>query len=198
MNSTRRINILTWLYNGNFGTVLQAYALQKFLISQGFDCVDINYKPSGKSKIMNWITSRNSFSLFIDKYENKKNMKLSKKSELFHSRELKFDVFRKENINLTKEFKSPKELKNNSFEADAYICGSDQIWSPKLLNPIYYFSFLPVESKKISYATSFGVTETTNRKKNIIKKYLNDFNAISVRENEGAKFVEQIIKKKWI
>ena len=62
-----RIAKLTWLYNGNYGSVLQALALQKFLEENGYDVVDLNYKPSIVTKLLNWVKNHNSLSLFLDK-----------------------------------------------------------------------------------------------------------------------------------
>ena len=59
-----KIAILTWLYNGNYGTLLQAYALQSFLKREGYDVSNINYKPSAIEKAKNLIKCHNSFSLF--------------------------------------------------------------------------------------------------------------------------------------
>lgn len=187
-----KINILTWLYNGNYGTVLQAYALQKYLLNQGFECVDINYKPSNKTKFKNWITNRNSIALFYEKYENRKNLKKSGKSQLFMQRDIKFEDFRKKYIKLTQEYSNPRELSGIENKECVFICGSDQIWSPKLMNPVYYFSFLPKQSYRISYATSFGVMNTSKRKKKMIAKFLGEFSSVSLREETGVEFVKSI------
>lgn len=45
------ICILTWLHNQNFGTLLQAYALQQFLKAEGHDVVDADYLPCVKEKL---------------------------------------------------------------------------------------------------------------------------------------------------
>ena len=54
-----KIGIMTWLYNNNYGTVLQAYALQKKLRLKGYDCTLINYRENTKAKIKNFIISKN-------------------------------------------------------------------------------------------------------------------------------------------
>ena len=75
---------------------------------------------------------------------------------------------------------------------DAYVCGSDQIWSPYLLNRNFYLSFLSDSDKRIAYAPSFGVTSTTQRKKKIITDLIKTFSSVSVREDAGADFVESL------
>ena len=73
-----KIAKLTWLYNGNYGSVLQAYALQKFLINNGFDVIDLNYRASLKTKLSNWLISHNSVTLFIGKFKQYKGRKNKK------------------------------------------------------------------------------------------------------------------------
>ena len=85
------------------------------------------------------------------------------------------------------------QLSEVSAKYDIFICGSDQIWSPALLNPVFYFSFLPDEKAKIAYAPSFGVTNVSNRKKSIITSYLKKFDYISIRENEGQRLIKKLI-----
>ena len=87
-----KIVILTWLYNGNYGTLLQAYALQRFLKREGYDVSNINYKPSTVEKVKNLIKCHNSFLLFKEKFDGY----LSKKqgnSELLCQRNKNFEQF---------------------------------------------------------------------------------------------------------
>ena len=60
---------VVWLHNGNYGTLLQAYALQRFLRGEGYDVSNINYKPSTIEKAKNLIKCHNSFSLFKEKFD---------------------------------------------------------------------------------------------------------------------------------
>ena len=40
----KKIGMLTWHYYNNFGSALQAYALQQAIKSLGYDCQIINYR----------------------------------------------------------------------------------------------------------------------------------------------------------
>lgn len=189
-----KIAILTWLHNGNYGTLLQAYALQRFLRREGYDVSNINYKPSTIEKAKNLIKCHNSFSLFKEKFDGY----LSKKQgqpELLCQRNKAFEQFLSKNFNLTKQYSKPNELTELSGKYDAYICGSDQIWSPMLLNPVYYFNFLSENERRYAYACSFGVSEIPSKKMKIIREYLEKFVEISVREKTGVKIVKTLIGK---
>lgn len=187
-----KVAILTWLYNQNYGTLLQAYALQRFLKNEGYAVNNINFKPSTVEKLKNLIKSKNSFTLFKEKFD----FYLSKKvgnPEIKAKKSERFESFLKNNFSLTKEYSKAELLKELSGKYDAYICGSDQIWSPMLLNPVYYFNFLKEDERRYAYACSFGVSEVPDSKKEIISNYLRKFDEISVRENTGVKIVKELI-----
>ena len=166
-----KIAKLTWLHNGNYGSVLQAFALQKFLLLNGYDVIDLDYKADLKTKIINFLSNRNSLELFLGKYREAKGRRKYPHPELFNDRESKFNAFIKTNMIISQQFHSPNEIKSIVNDYDIYLCGSDQIWSPYLLNPVFYFSFVPKEKQRISYATSFGVTTTTLAKEKKIKSW---------------------------
>ena len=153
----KKVAILTWLNNENYGSILQAYALQRFIIKSGYDAIDIDYNPSSIVRLENWLVNRNSPKLFVDKLKKKSNKILNKNKIDFSIRKQKFDQFKKENINITKRYSKFKELENINNKYDIYVCGSDQIWSPKLMNPVFFFSFLDKNHYKISYSPSLGV-----------------------------------------
>lgn len=191
----KKIAIFTWLHNGNYGSILQAFALQKFLRNQGYDVVDFDYNASIKTKLINWWKNKNSPKLFLKKISEAKEKRAYSHPELFEIREKKFQKFLKENMNLTKLYRNSQEISDAAKDYEIFICGSDQIWSPALMNPVYYLALVPEKSIKIAYAPSFGVIETTNAKKRKIKNYLKNFKYISVREIEGQALVKELIKE---
>ncbi len=67
----KKIAIMTWLYNGNYGTLLQAYALHTFVKNEGYEVENINYRSSLKTKLKNWFVNRNSPALFVGKFKEK-------------------------------------------------------------------------------------------------------------------------------
>lgn len=188
----KKIAKMTWLHNGNYGSMLQAVALHRFIADKGYDITEIDYDASIKTKLINWWQNKNSPELFLRKFKEAKKKKAYAHPELFAKRREKFDRFKTENMKLSKLYRSPKELSELINDYDIYICGSDQIWSPALMNPVYYLSFVPKTKIKISYAPSFGVIKTSESKQNQIKGYLKDFDYLSVREVEGQELVQKI------
>lgn len=178
----------------NYGSMLQAYALQQTLLSLGIDNEIINFrsirqkelycKPLDyKGKILNRI-------LRFPFYFPVKNQ-LNKKYNLF-------EQFLKNKLILTQEFNTPEELKKAELKFDYFISGGDQIWNvaPIDFDWSYYLNFVK-EGKKISYGVSMGPNGTKMTKyKKQISQYLSTYDAISVREEGTRKIVEEFTNKK--
>lgn len=190
-----KIGILTWLHNGNYGSILQAYALQKALRNQGYQTENIDYAPSTVKKVENLIKNKNSLKLFLEKWDAYCAKKVAGSPRELSEKQKKFEDFRENYINITRRYSSPKEVAAIDGEYDAYICGSDQIWSPVLLNPVFYFDFLSDTERKIAYACSFGVSSIKGKKATKITNYLNRFDYISVRESSGCEIVKNLTGK---
>jgi len=194
-----KIGILTWTYS-NYGTLLQAYALQNYLKGEGHIVQLINYTPKNENVIK---YNKYNISNFMKRIKNKiilidENKKMEKLNDFFKKgmikRENLFKEFIKENLPLTKNY-TIEELSclNNKF--DVFIVGSDQIWSPKYLDGTFFLNFLNDNSRKISYAPSFGVSKLDDKVQNLIRPWLESFDYISVRENAGQKIIKDTIGK---
>lgn len=193
----KKIAILTWLHNQNYGSILQAYALQRFLKNKGYEVNNIDLKPSIKEKIKNGIEQNNPLSTLVkEKLQIYKARRACKNKEVLNIKKQKFNNFLLGHFSLTKTYRQFRHLKELSGLYDVYICGSDQVWSPMLLSPSYFFDFLPDSSKKISYACSFGMSSLPKDKKEKIKLWLSKFHAISVREQSGVDIVNSLLKEK--
>lgn len=192
----KKIAILTWLHNGNYGSILQAYALQRYLRNEGYEVTNIDLCPSVLEKLKNCWKQGNPFlSLVKEKKVSYDARKACSKPKDVESRLKKFDDFLTDEFCLSHIYRKFGDLKDIANIYDAYICGSDQIWSPMLLSPSYYFDFLPESDKKIAYACSFGMSFIPEQKKERIAKWLDRFSSISVREDAGVKIVGELTNK---
>lgn len=175
-----KIGILTFHNAMNYGAILQCYALQSF-VKEHYDCgvrvVDYTpkyfkkvfydpMKPLSAYGIKNKVRA---CAKLLLRYKEMKNM--SKKY-----RELNSFISRYIQLSHPKE-----SLQDCDF--DVYIVGSDQIWNLELLdNDTTYLLDFVDNSRKISYAASFKLSDVDEYAKNAYKKYLSSFDAISVRE----------------
>jgi polysaccharide pyruvyl transferase WcaK-like protein len=85
---------------------------------------------------------------------------------------------------------------NQKFEHTTFICGGDQIWNPACqdFEPAYYLEFLKGSpAKKISYSASLGKTEFRQEELNDICKWVQKFDSISVREEQGAALIQKMV-----
>ncbi len=185
----QKIGIMTWFSYNNYGTVLQAYSLLNKIQDLGYCAEIINYKPKIRKTLIFDINCKFLINkLLIRKY--KRNCKN------YIDVDILFNNFRNEKLILSDECDTFISLKNEADKCFKIICGSDQIWNPNLFDKHYFLDFVQNGSKKISYAPSLGVDNISN---NIFKKVLNDllhnFKNISVREEDGASIIKNIIKR---
>lgn len=104
-------------------------------------------------------------------------------------RKKSFDLFEKNYLKINNhQYLTSQDLQIDPPIADAYICGSDQIWNPNLPNgkePAYYLDFGFADVRRISYAASFGAMSLPEDLKSFVSKRISKLNAISVREKTG-------------
>lgn len=194
-----RVGVITyWETKDNYGQILQVWALQQVLLKMGHNPFLIRYlfeenpyRKKKKSILKNIIKC-----LFI--YPKIKELRNTHKLSYLNKRnqERKFDIFRNENILLgDKVYSSIEELRAFPPKADAYITGSDQVWSQLLNNEenkTFFLDFGDVKIRRISYAPSFSINNYPIELKDELKKQLSHFNNISVREKQGQEICNNI------
>ena len=163
-----KVTIVTIYDLSNYGNRLQNYALNVVLHNMGFNVSNF----VSKTKIQQRLEMRMALRHFFYG-EKRKNAE----------RDVIFLKFTQKNMPIN----SKKQL-----QSDYYISGSDQVWHPNWYGtPTMFLRFAPKE-KRISYAASFGVSDIPDVKKREYSKYLSEMNAISVREESGAKIVKEL------
>lgn len=172
MKRLPKIGIVTWHYYANFGSALQAYALQSAIEQLGYSAEFINYHnpkygiPSiikGLIKLVLDISvgsflPRFRYGQFYFSYKYLKEGKLTTDANSLPD--------------LTKDYR-------------VIVCGSDQIWAPNVYNPVYFASFAQQNTRKVSYAASIGLNDIPSDLIDVYMNHLNQFCAISTREEES-------------
>lgn len=195
----KKIGIVSCYFKDNYGSMLQAYATQKILDNMGLDNETLNIKENidfakgkkeyYKSQIFNYTFIKSKLGMIWLKIYKKINKKLGKNIAI---REKKYKEFRKE-IRLTKAFHTYDELNKNATDYSTIIVGSDQLWLPVNVVADYYtLNWVPDNINKVSYSTSFGISQVPDKYKDKYKKFLNRINYISVREDSGCKIVKEL------
>lgn len=187
-----RIGIVTFYRgNHNYGGILQAFALQKYLEQSGYEALQIglDYTDSNSlSKIQKLFKLLKMGDKAIPVLQEKiKNRRIQKATcEIRRSIATGFEQFENVIPHTLKSYHA-EEMKLLNDEFDAFICGSDQVWAP-LSNEWYTFPhtgsyFLGfTNKKKISYAASFGISNIPDDYLKAVAPYLEKFDSISVRE----------------
>lgn len=195
-----KIGILTfWWSNDNYGQLLQCYALQKYLRDAGHDAFLIRYDSSNDYVkapfFLRCFKALNPVLLcrfFVYKIQHKINSRKILEESKLNDRH--FDDFRSKYIVQSEcVYTSYNQLKENPPEADVYIVGSDQVWNfyehrlnqCRNLVHAYFLDFGSKQTKRISYAASWGKTELPEDFIKEISPLLKNFDYVSVREKSG-------------
>jgi len=185
-----RIGVLTFLHNGNYGSTLQAYALQRVLREMGHDCEHIDYRPDARSKALNMLRCGNSPKLLLDGLRKREVRGSQAGMQEKYQRILGFYGRR---MSLSPVCRNRADLREIAKKYDLLVCGSDQIWNPVWMNPAYFLDFAEPDKPRLAYAPSLGVTQVPGRRKQrIIRRRTALFDAVSVREEEGARVLVAI------
>ena len=185
----RKIGIITIHKIYNYGSVLQAYALQRICEIFNFDVSIIDYKfPNEYHNVSENVEPDTHLSVkeTIIKYLF---------SFAFIRQRVGFKKFVKKYLNLTnKEYQSPEDLRANAPLFDIYMTGSDQVWSQSHCkgDPAFLLHFAPLKSKRISYSASFGSSVFNPKYEDVFRNYLSQYDSISVREQPGVDIVKNL------
>lgn len=196
----RKVGIVTW-YWGNYGSILQAYALQRTVNGLGYHCEIINHHVTeSRGKQIKYRIKHNGI-LNTTKYYISQGISklLIPKNKEINKRCATLDGFVNEKLKLSARMYNNSDYKQcNGY--DIYISGSDQIWNPEhtFLSEFYWLNFAEPTSNRIAYAPSIGNPKLFDDDKEIIRKYLKRFSAISVREALGAELLNEILGGKKV
>lgn len=181
-----RIGIITMHKVLNYGSALQAYALQRKLSDMGYEneIIDYKYEDKGLAKT-SFVKSLTAFvrnAVFGFPVTRMKR---------------KFRAFYKRNYKLTQKAYDRESIVNEPPAFDLYIAGSDQVWNPRFIGDDVNFmlSFTADDALRMSYASSIASLTIEGGMKELYSRYLSRFNAISVRERSGAAVIKELTGK---
>jgi hypothetical protein len=189
-----KIGIITFHCSYNFGSALQAFALQEAIRRMGHEAAIVDYRSADFNRYRLFIPSRHP-SFVVSELRN-----LSRSVK----RRSAFRRFWRDRLNLTSETYSYRDVDkmdelNTSF--DGFVCGSDQIWNLDCTNgvePPFFLSFVSGDKRKVAYAPSLAHTHfrTGNFDPDEVARLLASFDAISVREGETVGVFQPLVDRK--
>lgn len=188
----KSIGIITIHKINNYGSVLQAYALQKVCEDLGYKAEIIDYD------FPNNFHQNNKYSTASDTQPNEPKWikALFAKALVRQHKGIRLFIDKYQNLSSNKYHKV-EDFTANPPSYDVYITGSDQLWSPRHCNgdPAFMLYFAPDNALKISYAASIGSNAIPEELKNAYIELLSRYKHISVRENTGADVIRSLINK---
>lgn len=186
----KKVGIITFHAAHNYGSMLQAYALQQTILNFGCDCEIINFRTRLQKKIYR--------PFFIGKGWAKK-LKALRYPKLAIGdirKHRKFEQFLHEKFILSPHtYTTAEELRAAILDYDCYISGSDQIWNTACFDfqTSYFLDFVKY-GKRIAYAPSMGPKPFKEIKANFypfIKESIGRYDAVAVREQDTASLLKQ-------
>lgn len=186
----KKVGIMTWFHHSNYGTILQATALSHSIKKLGYNVELVNYIPDGKM-----VKNVEVNYLYIKSIVGKK---IKNRLNDFYNpigKEKKCKDFTNEHLSLSERCQTSSMLFDLNDKYDAFVCGSDQIWTPLHFDAKYFLDFAKT-NKIISYAPSIGVNSITNQDvQNQMAELINRFSHLSVREKKGQKIIKDLTGK---
>jgi len=179
-----KVDIITLHAVHNYGSVLQAFATQELLKQYGCEVKIINYIRENvrpENLMQTWSKGNPIIKLIM--WPTLKQWK--------HV----FTGFCMQNLNLTSQsYTTEADFEHYPLDADMYCTGSDQVWNSKwnrgIIYPLY-LSFVPDGKYKFAFSASFGQDKLSQEEVDCTKKFISQYNCISIRESTAKKIVEE-------
>lgn len=186
---TSKIAIMTWHHYYNYGTSLQVAALSHFIRKHGYETSVIDYLPRKRGKTIPNET-------FMRDLINQRLKAFFHRPYLTQQRKLAFSAFWDVQLCLTESLNTFSELHQLNRTVDAFVCGSDQIWSPASFDDKYFLSFVNDENKMVAYAPSIGLSKIDDPDiSDQMAVLINRFSHLSIREKDGQSIIKNICDK---
>lgn len=196
-----KVAIVSCYFQKNYGSVLQAFATQQILDEYGIENVTIRYdgleSQIKKQKYKYYARQLLNPEIVLGKlgYIKARILKKFGKSKLSENMRLRDEAIKafEKNFRLSPKINSFEELARFVSTYEAVLVGSDQLWLTSNLDADYYtLNWVPDGIKRISYATSFGVSSIPKRYYPFTSNFLKKIDSLSVREETGKRIVKDI------
>lgn len=155
------VGIVGYWYATNYGSAMTYYALSRAMNQMGFSTVLIESPMKDQDPEGEDVFSR---------------------------------IFLRAHCNISESIPWDKQRALNDL-CDGFMVGSDQVWTSfaiRHMRDMFFLGFVDEEKKKVAYAPSFGNADffqPTPEQEQMVKRCLNRFDRISVREDSGREMV---------
>lgn len=187
------VGILTFHASHNYGSMLQAYALQHVLSNMGVESEIINFQSDIQKQLnpppISFAHPRSSLAKIL-----KEPLKTFRLRQKFNH----FELFLRYNLNTGREIRRAKDISAYVAERkfQAIITGSDQIWNPACWDfDLCYALDFPYNGIRIAYAPSMGSHPEDIPHDDLMPliQAICKYDFISTREKRGSEFLSKCI-----
>lgn len=194
-----KVALLGCYKHHNYGSVLQTLACQTAIQSLGNECDNLvyvkRYSTVEKLRQLPRLLNGGNQKMYAKKAAAKKVAKAHPEiSAKCAERNRTFDEFSARTFtNLSRPYVGFADLCAGSSDYDVVLVGSDQMWLPQGLPTNFYnLQFAAPGVRRVSYSTSFGVSEIPWYQRSRTADYLRKIDFLSVREDAGAKICREV------
>jgi hypothetical protein len=186
-----KVGVLTFHRATNYGTALQAFATVAALKAMGYNAELIDYRPAYIERTVRVRRLRNAkspkeiASILLNRmvYGHQQNDKIQR-----------FLEFCEQFPQGSMVCETTEDVAQAARQYDAVISGSDQLWNENITgNDLTYFLPFP-HPKKISFASSFGVSSISEERKSVIGPHLRDFAHWALREETAVRLTQTLVE----
>lgn len=194
-----KVGLIT-LFQGNYGSILQCYSTKKYLEDNECICDIFTEVVPREKKLKLFLKKLICLGVhFIKNPISFKDYRIARKraqksnENLSNSSMKMMDEFVKNKIKpIGTDYDNLKKISKKDIYI-SFISGSDQIWNCLgVANGFFFLDFVP-KKKSVALAASFGMEEFPKYCKKDVRKYLRNYENISVREEDGRKIINSLI-----
>ncbi len=182
----KSLGIITFHNSYNCGSMLESYAIQKYFTDLNIPSEIIDFSSFGQRELYAVFSSKRTIKSAV------KNFIVFPHKKRIQFNNAMYEKFKEQNFILSDKYMDSYSIVDSY---DVVIAGSDQIWNITI--PDYddaYFLNWVKSGRKVAYAPSFGAKNIMNYATNTdkYKKYILDFDAVSVREYNGREWIKSL------
>lgn len=173
----KKVGILTFYLNHNYGSTLQCYALKKVI--ENITDYEVQVIP-------------HTFVKQIDNGFGEKHL-----YDKYNKRIAMFDDFLKNEIGCTEQHIEVLNEENAPI-CDYYVVGSDVVWDTYLTgsDKAFFLNFAQnLDCVKIAYAPSLNGRSEDKLNTELFKEYIDKFDYLSIREERDIQYLNKFTKK---
>lgn len=183
----------------NYGALWQAYATQQKIEALGFDTEIVDYQKAKKHEYIHCPGAY--YGYFSEKLKEKRARRKdpdpvldAAHRENLEQRKQRAEEFRKNRLKNIYRVKGLDALRRHAEETYcAVLVGSDQIWQPTTaFTYIATLRYAPKEMRRISYATSLGVSEYPRYARRKGAQFWRTIDHLSTREQSGVDIIREV------